>query len=180
VRFTEWTTALSEETLTLQILMANRALEALRVIVVVAGLYPAVTGLDRKSTAHTLSGKQLVPIFLAVWKSILQVEVSVAEWLVAIRAGEALGVELLLDGVQTIPFNPAVALGADWSQELFVAGLAVQLTALLYESDVLQWSAALGSGADEMIRAPRLTKSGHKRTSNGRSANSANGNPSSS
>lgn len=42
-----------------------RAFEALAVVVVVEGLHPAITSLNREATAHTLGCEQIIPI---CWK----------------------------------------------------------------------------------------------------------------
>jgi len=63
------------------------------VVVVVEGLHPPVAGLDREATGNALGGEQLVPVFLTVRQAVLQVEGAVSKDLVAVGAGEALGVE---------------------------------------------------------------------------------------
>lgn len=74
MRLAEGATPLGEEALAFQVLLANRALEALRVVVVVERLNPAVSSFNREAAADTLGGEQLVPVFLAVGHAILKVE----------------------------------------------------------------------------------------------------------
>lgn len=74
MRLAEGSSSFGKETLPLQVFLANRALEALGVVVVVQCLNPAVSGLDRKSTAYALGGEELVPVFLAVRHSVFEVE----------------------------------------------------------------------------------------------------------
>lgn len=64
--FAEWLPCLDEETLALQVLLAESAVKALAVVVIVEGLHPAVSSLDGKSTRYALGCEQLVPIFFAV------------------------------------------------------------------------------------------------------------------
>jgi len=55
-----------EKALAFQVLLTQRAVEALRVVVVVEGLDPTVPGFYGEPAGHALGGKQLVPIFFAV------------------------------------------------------------------------------------------------------------------
>jgi len=84
---------LDEKLLALQVLLAQRAVEALAVVVVVEGLDPPVAGLDGKAARDALGREQLVPILFAVGQPVLEVEGRVGEDLAAVGAHEALGVE---------------------------------------------------------------------------------------
>lgn len=77
--FTEWTTAFRVETLTLEILLAHRAVETLAVVIIVQGLYPAISSFDWESTRETFRREQLVPICFAVGQSFFEEERAVAE-----------------------------------------------------------------------------------------------------
>jgi len=63
--------SLGEEALSLQVLVALRALEALAVVVVVKSLDPAVAGFNGEAAANALGGEQVVPVSFAVWQTIL-------------------------------------------------------------------------------------------------------------
>lgn len=80
----------------------HRAVEALTVIVVRERLHPAVARLHREAAREALGGEQLVPVRLAVRLALLEEERTVAEQLAAVRAREALRMEVLADGVQTV------------------------------------------------------------------------------
>lgn len=71
-------------------------------IVVRQCLDPTVTGLNWETTGEAFCRKHLVPVSLAVRLSVLQEERTVAKQLSAVRANEALRVEMLSDGVQTV------------------------------------------------------------------------------
>jgi len=84
---------LDEELLALQVLLAQRAVEALAVVVVVEGLDPPVARLDGKAARDALGREQLVPILFAVGEPVLEVEGRVGEDLATVSAHEALRVE---------------------------------------------------------------------------------------
>jgi hypothetical protein len=48
-------------------------------VVVIDGLYPAVTSLDGETAGHAFGCKQLIPVFFTVWQAILQIEWRVGE-----------------------------------------------------------------------------------------------------
>jgi len=66
VAFTEWFSSFHKETLALQILFAQRAVEALRMVVIVKSLNPAIPCLDWEAARDAFCGEELVPIFFAV------------------------------------------------------------------------------------------------------------------
>jgi len=70
----EWFPSLHEKSFALQVLLAESAVKALTVVVVVESFDPPVTGFNGKSTRNTLCREQLVPVFFTVWKSVLKVE----------------------------------------------------------------------------------------------------------
>lgn len=134
--FAERTTALREETLSFEVLLAAGAVEALTVVVVVQGLHPLVASFYGESAGETLGGEQFIPVVLAVGVTFLQEERAVSEQLTAVRALETFRMELLTDGVQTITLNSSVALAADGGQELFEAVLTIQIALFLNKTDV--------------------------------------------
>uniref|UniRef100_A0A2M4D091 Putative secreted protein n=1 Tax=Anopheles darlingi TaxID=43151 RepID=A0A2M4D091_ANODA len=160
--FAERTSTLREEALAFQVLFAAGAVEALAVVVVVQRLDPFVTGFDREAAGEALGREQIVPVLLAVRVALLEEERAVAELLAAVRALEALRMELLANGIQAIALNSAIALRAQRGQELLEAVLAVQVTLLLDESDIGQRTLAVGVVADEVIRAPDASQSGNE------------------
>lgn len=161
----ERATTFREEALSLEVLLATGAVEALTVVVVVQGLHPLVAGFDGESAGEALGGEQLVPVGFAVGIAFLQEERAIAEQFSAVGTLEALRVELLADGVQAITLDSLVALAAHWGQELLEAVLAVQIALLLDESDVSQRALAVGIVADEVIRAPDASEGGDEWTS---------------
>lgn len=161
----EWSSAFREEALSLEVLLAAGAVEALTVVVVVQGLHPLVAGFDGESAGEALGREQFVPVGFAVRVTFLQEERAVAEQLATVGTLEALRMELLADGVQAVSLNSGVALAADGGQELLEAVLAVQVTLLLHESDVGQRAFAVAVVADEVIRAPDAAESGDEWTS---------------
>lgn len=108
----ERTTAFREEALSLEVLLATGAIEALTVVVVVQGLHPLVAGLDGESAGKALGREQLVPVGFAVRVAFLQEERTVSEQLSAVGTLEALRMELLADGIQAITLDSGVALAA--------------------------------------------------------------------
>lgn len=154
MRLTEGSSSFSKEALALQVFLADRALEALGVVVVVQRFNPAISGLDRESAAHALGGEELVPVFFAVGHSIFEVERAVSKSCFAVRAHEAIGMPSLLKSIQTIALDAMSALPANGSHVAFVAVFAVQFSLLLDEADVLERLAAATIGAQEVIRAP--------------------------
>jgi len=74
----------------------------LAVVVVVHCFDPTIARLDGVAASEALGREQFVPVRFAVGKSVLQVEVAVAEQTSTVSASEAFRVELLADGVQTV------------------------------------------------------------------------------
>lgn len=138
----ERATAFSEEALTFQVLLADRALETLRVIVVVKGLNPAVSSFNWESASDALCSKQLVPVFFAIRHPVFEVERTVAEGSLAVTAHEALRVPCLLQSIEAIPFDAMAALPAEGRHVALVAVLAVQLSLLFDEAGVLEGPSA--------------------------------------
>jgi len=66
VILTEYLATLGIEAFALHVFFAKRAVEALRVVVVVDRLHPAVSRLDRETTGDALCCEQFVPIFFTV------------------------------------------------------------------------------------------------------------------
>ncbi len=88
-------TALGVERLAFQVLLTNGTFKALRVIVIVKRLHPAISGLDREVTTDALRGEQLVPVLFAVRQAILQEKTIVTESVLTIATSETLRVPLL-------------------------------------------------------------------------------------
>lgn len=101
---------LDKELLAFQVLFAQRAVEALAVVVVVEGLHPSVAGLDREAAGDALGREQLVPILLAIGQPVLEVEGRVGEDLAAVGAHEALRVERAVHCLQAVLSSPAACL----------------------------------------------------------------------
>jgi len=72
------------------------------VIVVVESLHPAISGLYWEATRYTLCGKQLIPVFFAVGKSVLQVKWGVGKYFPTVGTDEALRMEVGAHGFQTV------------------------------------------------------------------------------
>jgi len=100
--FTKYFSSFSIETFALHIFLAERAVEALWVVVVVECLHPPVTRLYGEPAGDALGREQLIPIFFAVRQAVLQVEGEVGEGLAAVGAAETLGVEVGAEGLQTV------------------------------------------------------------------------------
>lgn len=98
----KWLPSFDKEALTLKILLAQRAIEALRMVIIIEGLYPAVTGFYREPTGNTFCCEELVPIFFAVGKPIFKIERRVCENFTTIGAGKAFRMEVLAHGFQTV------------------------------------------------------------------------------
>jgi len=65
---------LYEEALSFEVLLAESAVEALAVVVVVEGLDPSIAGLDGKTARNALRREQLIPVFFAVGQAVFKVE----------------------------------------------------------------------------------------------------------
>lgn len=74
VALTEWLPSFDKEALAFKILLTQRAVEALRMIVVVESLHPAVTGFYWEPAGYAFGGEELIPIFFTVRKPIFQIE----------------------------------------------------------------------------------------------------------
>lgn len=100
--FTEWFSSFHKETLALQILFAQRAVEALRMIVIVESLNPPIACLYGESARDAFCCEQLVPIFFAVRQAVLKIERGVCKDFTTIGTGETFGMEALAHGFQTV------------------------------------------------------------------------------
>lgn len=146
-----------EEALALQVLVAFRAFEALAVIVVVKSFNPSVTSLYGEAAANTLCRKQVVPVSLAVWQAVFQIEGTRSEDLPTVGAAEAFRMELLAYCIEAITLHPLVTLSADRGEVLLVAVFAVERSLLLHEAHVNEWLPAAFGGADEVVGTPSLS-----------------------
>jgi len=102
VAFTERFPSFDKETLPLQILLAQTAVEALGVVVVVESLHPPVSRLYWEPTRYALGGKQLIPVFFAIGKSVLQVKRGVCKYFPTVGTDEALRMEVGAHGFQAV------------------------------------------------------------------------------
>jgi len=66
VALAEWFSSFHKETLSFKILFAQRAVEALRMIIIIESLNPSVSRLYGESTRDAFCREQLVPIFFTV------------------------------------------------------------------------------------------------------------------
>jgi len=87
-------TTFCKEAFTLHIFLAETAVEALGVVVVVESLHPPVSRLYWEPTRYALGGKQLIPVFFAIGKSVLQVKRGVCKYFPTVGTDEALRVEV--------------------------------------------------------------------------------------
>lgn len=163
--FAERTTALVVEALTFQVLLAVSAIEALAMIVMIQSLNPSIAGFNGETASETFRSEKLIPIGLTVSIAILKEERSISELLAAMAASEAFRMEVLADGIQAIALDFRTAFAASRSQIFLEAIFAVQVTLFFNETNVLQWTTAIGVDANEMIRAPNATQSSNERTS---------------
>jgi len=62
VAFAHRASSFTQEALTFQVLLTNRAVEALAVIIVIHRLNPAITSFYGETTSETLSRKQFIPV----------------------------------------------------------------------------------------------------------------------
>jgi len=65
--FAEGLPCLHEKAFALQVLLAESAVKALAVVIVVEGFDPPVAGFYGEPTRHTLGCEQVIPIFFTVW-----------------------------------------------------------------------------------------------------------------
>ena len=84
------------------IIYTHRAFEAGGVIVVAQRLNPSISSLDRESTPEAFRSEQLVPVALAVRKSVFEIEGVVPERPTAMSARETLGMPRTIDRVEAI------------------------------------------------------------------------------
>jgi len=102
--FAEWFPSLDEKSLALQVLLAESAVKALAVVVVVEGLDPSVAGFDGEPARHTLGCEQLVPIFFTIRQSVFKVEWGVGKNLATISANKTLRMKGLAHCLQAVLF----------------------------------------------------------------------------
>lgn len=117
-------------------------------------LQELVPSLDREVTAMAAGPKESVIVSLAVGLSVLQVEGVVANGLLAGGAQEAVHMPGLLQGIDDFPEDLLLTAAAGGGEELPVAVLAVDSTALLHEAQISHRAVAVCTV--ELLRVPRL------------------------
>jgi len=152
--FTKYFSTLCIKALPLHIFLTKRAVETLRVVVVIESLHPAITSLDWEATRDALGGEELIPVLFTIWETILQVEWRVCKDLATVSTAEALWMEVCAHRLQTVPDNLPATLAALWSKISSVAILAVQFAFLLNKPNILQRFPARVHVADEVWRTP--------------------------
>jgi len=100
--FTKYFSTLCIKALPLHIFLTKRAVETLRVVVVIESLHPAITSLDWEATRDTLGGEELIPVLFTIWETILQVEWRVCKDLATVSTAEALWMEVCAHRLQTV------------------------------------------------------------------------------
>lgn len=113
--FAEWTTALVVEALTFQILLAECAVEALAVVIVVQGLDPSIARFHWEAAREAFGREELVPVGFTISLALFQEERSVAEQFAAVSASKAFRMEVLTDGIQAITLDFSAAAAASGS-----------------------------------------------------------------
>lgn len=121
------------KSLSFQVLLTCRAIEALGVPILVQGFNPAIAWLNRELASIALSLKHGLPVFLAVSLSIFNMELSTAYWLTTVETKEALGMESIFQSIDTFPQNCGPTLATPRRKEFLVVLLAKELTAFFYE-----------------------------------------------
>jgi len=173
--FAEGTSSLGIERLPFQINLTSRAIEALRMPVLIKSLNPTIARLNGELTTVALSLEHRLPIFFTVRLAIFHVEGTLADLAAALHAKETLGMVGVLQGIHALPHDGVSALLAARSEVLLVIFLAEQLTLLLNEADPDEGRLAVRVGAEEVIGAPGLVQGQHKRSSDGDAAGGAHG-----
>jgi len=102
VLFAKYSSRFRVKAFPLQVVFTHRAVEALRVVVVVESLHPAISSFDRKSARNAFRRKQLIPIFFTIGQAVFKVEWRIGEEFSAVRAIETLGMEGLRHRLQAI------------------------------------------------------------------------------
>jgi hypothetical protein len=156
MRLAKWSARLCEKTLSFKILLASRTVETLGVIILVHCLHPPISSLNGESTSVAFRCKQLIPISITVCQPIFQEEGRVTEWLVTMAALEALGVEALSDGGQTLILDPVLAPTTGRGDITFPTELTVESPLLLDKAHVNQGTGAVGRCTLEVVRTVKL------------------------
>jgi len=100
--FAEGFPSLHEKTFALQILLAESAVKALAVVVVVEGFDPPVAGFYGEPARHTLGCEQVIPIFFTVGQSVFKVKWRVGKDLATVSANKTLRMKCLAHCLQTV------------------------------------------------------------------------------
>jgi len=102
VAFAERFASFHKKPLSFQVFLTQRAVETLRVIVVVQCLHPSVSCLYWEATVDTLGGEQFIPIFLAVGQTIFKIKWRVGKYFSAVSTGKTLRVECFSHCLQAV------------------------------------------------------------------------------
>jgi len=130
--------------------MAHRTLEAGGVIVVAQRLNPSIARFDREAATETFRSEQLVPISLAVWQTVFEIERVVSEWPSAVSARETLRMPGTIDCVEAVALDPLVTFRTHRRHVVLETAFAVQEIVLFNEAAVHQIPTTRSVGADEM------------------------------
>jgi len=116
-----------KEALSLEVLFARRAIEALTVIIIIQSFDPLVPRLNCKTAAEAAHGEHFVPIRAAIGQPVLNEESVSVEDLRTPGALEALDMPLFPHGLETLKLDPFATPFAWRGVVLFPAELANQL-----------------------------------------------------
>lgn len=154
-----------KETLTLEVHLTCRAVEAFRVPVLIECLDPTVARLNGELTSITLSLEHHCPVFGTVYLAIFIVKTASAYWLVALAAEKTAHVKGVLHCIHHFSYNGTPTVAAVRSKVQLIVLLTEQLAFLLHKPTVHQWRTAVRIGTDEVVRTPGLIQRRYKWTS---------------
>ena len=139
------------------------------------GLVKVIASFNRKLTARALLGKQGREILLTVWVAVLHVKSARAQLGLAVVAEEALGMEGLFEGVDTLAHDARLALVAAGREVELEIALTVQAALLLHEARVLQADATARLRAHKVIGTEDLADGAYEGAADERVAGVARG-----
>jgi len=172
----EGTASFGKKALTLEVTSADCALETVRMPILGERLHPSITGRNRELTAHALGGEEIIPVLLTVGIAILQIERAVSKRILAVGAGKTIRMPLLVESIQTVPFDSLVAFVASRGKVRLVAVLAVKTILLFHESVLLEGALAESISAHKVVWTPGFVQSHNVLATNGLTAMTTKGN----